>query len=72
MLTFQCIWDCLFGNLVAYDRQTHDRHELPWRILKETERQKMTKYLSRACAAWAKASQITPVILHRFVRTFRI
>ena len=43
------VWECLFGNLVKYSAASHNRHFLPWLILKHAETQKMTKYLSRAC-----------------------
>ena len=31
---------------------------MPWKILKYSERLKMTKYLSRACSAWVKDGQL--------------
>ena len=48
------MWDCLFGNLVSFSSCSKNRHFLPWRILDYSKRLKMTKYLSRACGAWAK------------------
>lgn len=59
----QCIWDCLFGNLVRYSSAQQNRHFLPWKILDHTESLKMTKYLSRACGIWAKSGLLKPTIM---------
>ena len=42
----------------SYDDARLNRHFLPWKILKYSERLKMTKYLSRACSTWVKDGQL--------------
>ena len=54
----ECVWEQLFGNIVSYADARLNRHFLPWKILKYSERLKMTKYLSRACSAWVKDGQL--------------
>ena len=43
---------------IRYDDARLNRHFLPWKILKYSERLKMTKYLSRACSTWVKDGQL--------------
>ena len=45
-------------SIFSYDEARLNRHFLPWKILKYSERLKMTKYLSRACSAWVKDGQL--------------
>ena len=54
----ECIYEVLIANIVPYALAKYKRHFLPWKILKATEKSKMTKYLSRACAQWAKNKQL--------------
>ena len=58
----ECIWGCLFGNLVANGRAMTPHHALPWIILSAVEKSAMTNYLDRACATWAKEGQLAPVV----------
>lgn len=59
----ECVWEVVFGNLVHFSDTVYNRHFLPWRVLHATERQQMTRYLSRACGQWAKAGQLKPTLL---------
>ena len=58
----ECIWDCLFGNLVVCGRTLTLHHALPWIILTAVEKGAMTNYLDRACATWAKEGKLGPVV----------
>ena len=49
----ECIWDCLFGNLVPTKRASTTNHALPWLILSAVESTHMANYLARACNTWA-------------------
>ena len=59
----ECLWECLFGNLVRYSDMRNSTHQLPWKILIHSEKEMMTKYLSRACGSWAKQGLLTPAIM---------
>ena len=58
----ECIWDCLFGNMVECGRAVTPHHALPWIILAAVEKGAMTNYLDRACATWAKEGKLGPVV----------
>ena len=60
----ECIWECLFGNLVHVSRVATVEHQLPWLILKQVEACKMANYLSRACNTWAKEAKLSNTVLH--------
>ena len=55
---WECIWDCLLGNLGPAKRSSHTHHSLPWIILNEVETNHKANYLSRACNTWAKEAKI--------------
>jgi TolA-binding protein len=60
----ECIWECLFGNLVAAHRATDSAsHNLPWLILSSVEKNRMTNYLARACNVWSKEGKLSPPVL---------
>ncbi len=48
-----------------YSNAHQNRHFLPWKIIKHSERLKMTKYLSRACATWAKNGQLNQSVFQK-------
>ena len=58
----ECIWECLFGNLVVCGHALTPHHTLPWIILSAVEKCAMTNYLDRACATWAKEAKLGPVV----------
>ena len=60
----ECIWDCLFGNLVPAKKMSTIRHALPWLILTAVENNHMANYLARACNTWAKEAKINNTVLN--------
>ena len=60
----ECVWDCLFGNLVHQSKASTAHHRLPWLILQQVEDSKMANYLSRACNTWAREGKLTNSAIH--------
>eukprot|EP00092_Neocalanus_flemingeri_P019653 GFUD01021285.1.p1 GENE.GFUD01021285.1~~GFUD01021285.1.p1 ORF type:complete len:1759 (-),score=675.16 GFUD01021285.1:47-5323(-) len=59
----ECIWECLFGNLVTTKKASTAHHALPWLILTAVETSHMANYLARACNTWAKEARLTSTVL---------
>ena len=60
----ECVWECLFRNLVHKKNSSTVQHKLPWIILKQVEVCRMANYLSRACHSWAKDNTLTNTVIH--------
>ena len=60
----ECVWECLFGNLVHIRNSENPHHQLPWLILKQVEESKTANYLSRACNTWAKENKLSNTAIH--------